>query len=132
MVGMVLAGDRDRERAARSLRRHYLQGRLSADEFGERVARALQAREQESLRALFADLPAPWRDGEELRRVGRLARRGATLAVLTGIWLLVSVALLFVFLVAAIVHGLSATDALVPLLLWIALSAFVWRLARRA
>ncbi len=128
---MVLAGDRDRERAARSLRRHYLQGRLSADELGERVARALAARDQASLRALFADLPAPWRDGEELRRVGRLARRGAALALLTGVWLLVSIVLLVAFIVTALLHGLWSTETLIAPLLWVVVSALAFRVARR-
>jgi hypothetical protein len=52
------AGDADRERAVAVLRDATIQGRLTLEEFSERVERALQARTHDELQALSADLPA--------------------------------------------------------------------------
>ena len=40
----VLVGDRERDRAANELARHYREGRLSADELAQRLETALRAR----------------------------------------------------------------------------------------
>ena len=52
-------GDAERDRAADYLREHMSVGRLSQDEFDERVTAALQARTAADLEPLFSDLPAP-------------------------------------------------------------------------
>jgi Domain of unknown function (DUF1707) len=51
------AGDADRQAAVAELQRHYVEGRLSSDELGERVAQALAARTFGELSAPLADLP---------------------------------------------------------------------------
>jgi hypothetical protein len=51
------ASDAERRRVAESLRAHYLDGRLTQDDFGERVERALAARTQGELAELTRDLP---------------------------------------------------------------------------
>lgn len=52
-------GDADRDQAAEFLREHLAAGRLSTDEFNERVSVALTARTGDELTPLFVDLPAP-------------------------------------------------------------------------
>jgi DUF1707 SHOCT-like domain len=51
------ASDADRERTATVLREHHAEGRLTADEFSDRVDRALAATTIGELDALLADLP---------------------------------------------------------------------------
>ena len=53
----VRASDADRDRAADALRRHYAEGRLSPEEFDERLSSALAARTMGDLADLLADLP---------------------------------------------------------------------------
>jgi hypothetical protein len=50
-------GDRDRDDAARTLRRHCAAGRLSLEEFDERVEAAYRAITRKELLAVTADLP---------------------------------------------------------------------------
>ncbi|HKT03867.1 MAG TPA: DUF1707 domain-containing protein [Rugosimonospora sp.] len=52
------ASDADREQVVAALERHTAAGRLSLDEFAERVDRALASRTQADLAAVVADLPA--------------------------------------------------------------------------
>jgi len=54
----VRASDADRERTATLLREHHAVGRLTAEEFSERVDKALAARTLGDLEVLLADLPA--------------------------------------------------------------------------
>jgi hypothetical protein len=51
------ASDAERRRAAESMRTHYLDGRLTQDDFDERVERALAARTKGELAELTRDLP---------------------------------------------------------------------------
>lgn len=51
------ASDDDRDRAASLLREHHAAGRLTAEEFSERLDKALQARTIGDLDDLLADLP---------------------------------------------------------------------------
>ena len=53
------ASDQDRDRIAEVLRDAYAVGRLSRDEFDERILAAYSARTLGELRDLTADLPAP-------------------------------------------------------------------------
>jgi Domain of unknown function (DUF1707) len=50
-------GDADREAVAASLREHYAQGRLTLEEFNQRLGAALQATTQSQLSMLTRDLP---------------------------------------------------------------------------
>jgi hypothetical protein len=51
------ASDADRERVVRALERHTSAGRLSLDEYAERVDRALAARTHGDLALVMGDLP---------------------------------------------------------------------------
>lgn len=52
------AGDRDRDQVTEALREHYAQGRLTVEEFDERLTAATSAKTMGELRTLTADLPA--------------------------------------------------------------------------
>jgi hypothetical protein len=52
-------GDAERDAAAERLREGYAQGRLTLDEFNERLAAAMAARTDRELRQLTQDLPQP-------------------------------------------------------------------------
>ncbi|MBD0292855.1 MAG: DUF1707 domain-containing protein [Jiangellaceae bacterium] len=54
-------GDAEREHAASALGEHYATGRLSKEEYDQRVEKVWAARFQADLEPLFADLPSPWR-----------------------------------------------------------------------
>lgn len=54
----LLAADADRERVVDVLRAGFAEGRLSQDEFNERVAQTYASRTYGDLRELTADLPA--------------------------------------------------------------------------
>lgn len=58
----VRISDADRDEAVEALTQHRVAGRLDEDSFMQRVEKALAAQEETQLRALFADLPAPWPD----------------------------------------------------------------------
>jgi class 3 adenylate cyclase len=51
--------DGDRDHTVTILREHVVDGRLTLDEFSERVGRALEAKTRGDLEAVMADLPAP-------------------------------------------------------------------------
>jgi len=51
-------GDADRQAVVTELQQHYVEGRLTSDELGERVAQALCARTFGELHVLVADLPS--------------------------------------------------------------------------
>jgi hypothetical protein len=54
----IRASDADRDRAAALLREHHAEGRLTVDEFAERLDRALAAKTLGDLDELLEDLPA--------------------------------------------------------------------------
>jgi DUF1707 SHOCT-like domain len=54
----IRASDAEREAAARSLGPHLATGRLTLDEFSERIDRAYRAQTRDELDALSADLPS--------------------------------------------------------------------------
>lgn len=53
----IRASDADRDRTASLLREHHAEGRLTAEEFHERLDRALAAKTRGELDELLADLP---------------------------------------------------------------------------
>lgn len=55
---LMRASDADRERTVEQLREHHAVGRLTADEFGDRLDQALTAKTIVDLDALLGDLPA--------------------------------------------------------------------------
>jgi hypothetical protein len=128
------ASDADRDRTAQLLREHHAVGRLTAEEFNERLEKAFEARTLGELDALLADLPAidlyqlPSAGIRPVRRGGsgpRLRPDGMALPSLDatwGGWLLGSALLVVVWAVIAIqIGGL----AWVP---WFALIAGPWAL----
>jgi hypothetical protein len=58
-AGPVRIGDAERDRAIAALGDHFAFGRLNREEFDERSEVAMQARFDNELAPLFADLPAP-------------------------------------------------------------------------
>ena len=52
-------GDKEREGAVNALGDHYASGRLTKEEYDERVAVAYSAKTESTLRPLFGDLPGP-------------------------------------------------------------------------
>ncbi|MDQ1717359.1 MAG: hypothetical protein QOE71_3717 [Pseudonocardiales bacterium] len=58
-ASVLRIGNAEREQAVNLLGEHFASGRLDADEFDERVARAYRAKIEHDLQPLFADLPAP-------------------------------------------------------------------------
>jgi hypothetical protein len=54
----ILASDAERERASEMLRQASVEGRLTLDEFSQRVELALAARTRDELQAVTRDLPA--------------------------------------------------------------------------
>lgn len=57
MADSIRIGDTERDEAISLLQEHHAAGRLSTDEFDERMGKALQAKYAADLRALFDDLP---------------------------------------------------------------------------
>lgn len=55
----IRIGTKEREAAYAALNAHLDAGRLDADEYGERYAKASLARTRPEIEALFIDLPAP-------------------------------------------------------------------------
>ncbi len=56
----VRIGTREREDSIQILGEHFAEGRLPMDEYELRVSTAVEAQTRGQLRALFADLPAPY------------------------------------------------------------------------
>ena len=67
------ASDADRDRFARALGRHFSEGRLTSEEFAERLDGVMRARTLGELYALCADLPDP--PAVEAPRRGAAGRR---------------------------------------------------------
>ena len=111
---MTYASDDDRERAASSLREHFVRGRLSVEELAERIELVLQARSREELRRAFKGLPQ-WTG----RGVVDGVIRGAFLVVLTGAWLMFSFALFVVLGLTLLIHGASGVALVAFLLIWL-------------
>jgi Sec-independent protein secretion pathway component TatC len=109
----VRIGDAERDRAIATLGDHFAAGRLTTDEFDERLGQALTARFNEDLEPLFADLPST---AEPDAEPSAQRRSDLHLAWSAMLWL----APLFVMcaIVAAVV--LSA-----PWLLWVFLWVFL-------
>ena len=58
-TGPVRIGDAERDTAVAALGDHFAAGRLTREEFDERIDQAMQSRFQSDLQPLFADLPGP-------------------------------------------------------------------------
>jgi Flp pilus assembly protein TadB len=130
----MFAGDGERERAAATLREHYVRGRLTLDELSDRSERALVARSRAELRATLSGLPVlpdPRELAAEGRRVVRAAVRGATLAIFTGAYLLFCLALLLVLGLTLVIHGASDSALVGFLVVWLVPTYLLSRLWHR-
>jgi len=122
----MLAGDAERERAAVALREHYASGRLTLDELTSRVERVLTARSSRELRAAFRGLPTA--DG---RSLAQGAARIAALAVATAAYAVFSFALLVVFGLTVLIHGISTGALVAFLVVWLVPTYLLSRLWHR-
>lgn len=130
---MALIGDRDRERAAALLRRHYVQGRLSVEELSERLAVALRARHDGEVRLALTGLPQLRADGAAAAGsvVGRALRRGAFIVFVWSLWWAASLVLLAGFVGSVLLQGLTLANALVFPALWVASTLAARHVTRR-
>jgi hypothetical protein len=136
----VRASDADRDRAAAALREHLVAGRLTTDEFDERLDKAYAAKTLGELDEVMADLPEadlvrlpdvslrrsagnPPRPGPSSARPAQARRGGASLArrAAWGSWLTIS---LFLFMIWVISGGSGLW------FLWVALALGVLMLGR--
>ena len=118
----IRASDADRDRVAALLREHHAAGRLTAEEFHDRMDRALEARTLGELDELLTDLPAidlyqlpdaslrraPPHLGQSLLPAdpgGSSPARFAPGTVAMGVWAAVTSALIAIWAVAAVVGG---------------------------
>jgi Domain of unknown function (DUF1707) len=141
----IRASDADRDRVAALLREHHAAGRLTAEEFGERMDRALEARTLGELDELMTDLPAidlyqlpdaslrraPPHLGQSLLPSDAGGHGGPARftpgTVAMGAWAVVTSALVAIWAVAAVVGG----GTWFP---WWALIAipWIWAIVRRS
>jgi len=132
----MLVGDRDRELAARALRRHFALGRISLAELSDRVDFTLRARSRRDLNAALRDLPPVWEDlpagvHAAAWRLRRTARRASAFLSLLRIWSKSTLALV-VALGLALVMGAPAGPALGAfLVVWVLATYAFWRMWRR-
>ena len=141
----IRASDADRDRVASLLREHHAAGRLTAEEFHERMDRALEAKTLGELDELMTDLPAidlyqlpdaslrrgPTRPGQSLLPADRGGHgspaRFTPGTVAMGAWAVVTSAMVAIWAVAAVVGG----GTWFP---WWALIAlpWIWAIIRRS
>lgn len=125
-----LVGDRDRDRAALELQRHYREGRITTEELAQRLETALRARNGAQLRRALKDLPAWWADAGMRRSPVRLLRNAAFVAAAALLWVFLSVVLLIGFVAWLAADGPGLGLLAFPLL-WLALTWLLWRGNRR-
>jgi hypothetical protein len=141
----IRASDADRDRVASLLREHHAAGRLTAEEFHERMDSALEAKTLGELDELMTDLPAidlyqlpdaslrrgPTRPGQSLLPADEGSHGGPARftpgTVAMGAWAVVTSAMVAIWAVAAVVGG----GTWFP---WWALIAlpWIWAIIRRS
>jgi hypothetical protein len=117
---MALVGDRDREHAAHTLRRHYADGRLDEDDLAARLELVLRARSRWELAYALRRLP-------RLDRAVEQARHGLVVVTMGAIWLLVTVAILVAFVAWIAAQGASLTAFAVFGAVWLAFTGLLHR-----
>ena len=130
-------GDADREAVANSLREHYAHGRLTLDEFQERLDATFAARTDLELGRITSDLPhtpsfvAPWPPAQQpagpqqFSGQGSRSRRSLIGSFTSLVWLLA-----FVLITASLFGWLGALTPK-PLIILLAIFAFSKRIVRR-
>jgi Flp pilus assembly protein TadB len=126
-----LVGDRDRDRAALELQRHYREGRITIEELAQRLETALRARNGAQLRRALKDLPAWWAESGTFRSPVRLLRNAALALAAVVLWLFLSVGLLVAFVAWLAANGPGLGALLAFPLLWFAATWLLWRGNRR-
>jgi hypothetical protein len=119
--------DAERDEAARRLGDHFAEGRLTADEHGERSERLWAARTYADLGPLFRDLPG----GTPIRpATGRTMPRPASPSRVVGggVWWLAKVLLLGFVVVMVVTHVLPLL--LIGVVVWWALAITIGRWGR--
>ncbi|MCB0907552.1 MAG: DUF1707 domain-containing protein [Nocardioidaceae bacterium] len=119
--------DAERDEAARALGEHFAEGRLTADEHGERSERLWAARTYADLGPLFRDLPG----GTPIRpATGRAVPRppSASRMVGGGVWWLAKLLLLGFVVVMVVTHVLPLL--LIGLVVWWVLAISIGRWGR--
>jgi hypothetical protein len=132
----IRASDGDRERTAQLLREHHVAGRLTAEEFDERLNKVFAAKTLGELDELLADLPAidlyqlpsasirPFRRGGSGPRLDRLADGPLSpLVAPWSTWAAGSALLVAIWVVMALTFGGLAWAP------WFALVAGPWALS---
>jgi hypothetical protein len=120
---MALVGDRERERTALQLRRHYVEGRLDDSELSERLELVLRARTGRELRQALSRLPR-W---NEVEQVAVRVRHTAVVAVMGAVWLMVTATLFVAFLVWVAANGATLGGLLAFGIVWLVLTALLHR-----
>ncbi len=128
---MTRVGDRERERSAQALRRHYVEGRLDETELSDRLERVLKARSRRELRVALRQLPR-WGDFElpqrsDLEHLALRGRHAALVAVVTVVWLMLSAMLFVGFLAWVAAHGATLGGLIAFPAVWILLSVLLYR-----
>jgi len=133
----MLVGDRERDRTAQELQRHYREGRLTTEELAQRLETALRARDGAQLRSALKELPSAlrWTDSEAVREVmrspGRVMRNAAILTGTAVVWIFWSIGMLAAFVAWLAADGPSLGALLVFPLLWFAVSWLLWNTSKR-
>jgi hypothetical protein len=105
-AGSMLTSTAERDRAVDALRAAFAEGRLSQEEFTERVAQVHASRTFDQLAELLCDLPAAHPPASHPPELGQpAARRGPSAAGLTLTVLVVFAFAALVTAVALIVHA---------------------------
>jgi hypothetical protein len=129
----MFAGDQDRERAAASLREHYVRGRLSVEELSSRTGRVFSARSRSDIRTALAGLPLlPEAFGVVgYGRIAQVAVRGAILFAVTAAYVVYSFTLALALALTVVFGGTSVTTLLGFLIAWLIPTYLLTRLWRR-
>jgi Flp pilus assembly protein TadB len=123
---MALAGDLDRERAAARLREHYAGGYLTVDELSRRTGRVLSARSRGQLQRALAGLSRP-----SFADSVQTAVRDVVLVVVTGAYVVFSLALAVVLALTVLLHGVSVSAFLAIAVIWLVPTYLFARLRHR-
>jgi len=129
----MFAGDQDRERAAASLREHYVRGRLSVEELSSRTGRVFSARSRSDIRTALAGLPLlPEAFGVVgYGRIAQVALRSAILFAVTAAYVVFSFTLALALALTLVFAGASVTTLLGFLIAWLIPTYLLTRLWRR-
>src|SRR5215213_8580491 len=124
---MGLVGDRDRERTAAALQRHYLEGRISEDELDARLDATLRARTRLDLVLASRSLPRYPSMQHLAATATQTVTRAVAFVLLAGLWAFVSFILLATLLLVGLFGDVSDGTALAFALAWLGMTWLVWR-----